>query len=281
MARIESGITYAKHDGGTLKGDLHSPETGRGHAIVIAAPGGAWLRGDKADLAHWGQLLADAGIALFSIDYRRSTSGKIFPQNARDVLAAVRFVEAQADALGVDGRRMGLLGASAGAHLAALVALAQNSPVLSGEEGGSSGSLPKIRALVGVYGIYDLAAHWRACQAAATSPKDEMADRMMGGPLTGAELAYRDASPASYVSTVDPRLEVLLIWGDEDVTVLPEQSIAFARALQNAGVTPETIAVPKAGHFWFSKEKDTQSGPNGEIAPRLVRFLQSALVTPS
>jgi acetyl esterase/lipase len=197
----------------------------------------------------------------------------VFPQNARDVLAAIDFVNNDADALRVDRHRLGIIGASAGAHLAALATLA--GPVLGASDARSAPLT--IRAFVGVYGVYDLAAHWRACQAAVKSPKDDMADRMMGAPLTGAEAAYRDASPISHVSSVDPCLRVLLIRGDRDVTVLPSQSVAFAQALQAAGVMPETIAVPGAGHFWFSKEKDTQSGPNGEIAPRLIRFLQSAL----
>jgi acetyl esterase/lipase len=277
LARVEKDIVFAVRDGVILKADLYSPDSGHSHPVAVAVPGGAWLRGDKADLAHWGQRLADAGIAMLSIDYRRSTNGKVFPQNAQDVLAAIDFVNNDADALGVDGQRLGVIGASAGAHLAALATFAR--PVLESDSSRAT-ALPVIRAFVGVYGVYDLTAHWRACQAATTSPKDDMADRMMGAPLSGAEAAYRDASPISHVSSVDRRLKVLLAWGEDDVTVLPSQSVAFADALKNAGVTPETIPVPGAGHFWFSKEKDTHSGPNGRIAPALIQFLKSALAAP-
>lgn len=279
MARVETGIAFAERNGVALRGDLYKPDHGWKHPVLVGVPGGAWLRGDKADLAHWGARLAEAGVALFSIDYRRSTDGKVFPENAQDILAAVRFVREHASALGVDKDRIGLLGASAGAHLAALVALAGEGPLIAGVDAGRAGSsaLRFLRVLVGVYGVYDLAEHWRACHAAVLPEPDEMADRMMGAPLTGNEQSYAAASPISHVSKNILTLRILLVHGDADVTVRPEQTELFATCLRAAGVSPETIRVPGAAHFWFSKEKDTYAGHNGAIAPHLIQFLQDNL----
>jgi acetyl esterase/lipase len=123
--------------------------------VLVAAPGGAWLRGDKKQLGHWGRHLAAHGFAVFAIDYRRATAGKVFPQNVQDVMAAARFIQDQAAALSLDPARIGLLGASAGAHLTSLAALAQGEAWLDGP------TVP-FKTLVVVYGVYDLVAHWQA-----------------------------------------------------------------------------------------------------------------------
>jgi acetyl esterase/lipase len=267
-------ILFATHAGIALRGDLYVPASAGPHPVVVAAPGGAWLRGDRSHLAHWGRHLADHGVAVFVIDYRRSTDGKIFPGNAQDVLAATRFIHENAGDFGLDPGRIGLLGASAGAHLAALVALAATAPWLADGVSGQGG-VPDITAFVGVYGVYDLAQHWRDCQTQPAEDRDVLVDRMMGAALPDAPGAYRDGSPITYVTAAVP-METLLIWGDSDTTVLPVQSEALAAALHRTGSLVTSLCVPGAGHFWFSKDTDTTTGPNGLVAPSLVRFLQRA-----
>src|SRR6266849_9337967 len=63
------------------------------------------------------------GYALFAIDYRLGKAGT-YPRSVYDVKAAIQFVRAKAADLGVDPERIGLMGDSAGGHLAALVGLA-------------------------------------------------------------------------------------------------------------------------------------------------------------
>jgi acetyl esterase/lipase len=276
MSNVRGGLLFATHDGVPLWGDLYTPSGPGPHPVVVAAPGGGWLRGDRTQLAHWGSHLAAHGIAVFVVDYRRSTDGRIFPGNAQDILAAAQFIHQRAADFSLDAERIGLLGASAGAHLAALVAFAGNAPVLAGGYPGDGfGDPPRFKALIGVYGPYDLAQHWRDCQFQPAESRDVLVDRMMGAALPDAEQAYRDGSPVTYVSASDAP-PVLLIWGDSDTTVLPTQSAAFARALKDAGRSVETITLSGAGHFWFSKDSDIITGPNGQIADRLTNFLRRA-----
>src|ERR1700754_397066 len=89
------GLTFAKADGVELKGDLYLPSESGPHPILVAAPGGGWRRGDKAQLAHWGAHLAEIGVAVFAIDYRRATAGKAWPKNLEDVAAALAFVRSE------------------------------------------------------------------------------------------------------------------------------------------------------------------------------------------
>ncbi|WP_454759644.1 alpha/beta hydrolase fold domain-containing protein [Caulobacter segnis] len=265
MTSIQSGLTFAVHDGVALKGDLYLPADAGPHPIVVAVPGGAWLRGDKKQLGHWGRHLSAAGFAVFAIDYRRATAGKVFPQNVQDVIAAARFVVDQASALSLDPARLGLLGASAGAHLAALTALTHDQAVT-------------FKTLVGVYGVYDLVAHWQADLDKNPEPGQDHTVRMLGATPYDDQQLYFDASPIRQVNYARNALKTLLVWGTDDADVLPAQSESFARALRQARFFVRTQAVPGAGHFWFSDEPiDGPHSHTGKVAPPLVAFLKQHL----
>src|SRR5262252_9996105 len=115
-----TGITYANHDGVALLGDLYLPSGSGRFPALIAIHGGGWQAGARGTFQFWGPYLAERGYALFAISYRLAKKGeKAFPQAVHDVLAAVQFVRATASSLKVDPARIALMGASAGAHLAA------------------------------------------------------------------------------------------------------------------------------------------------------------------
>ena len=278
---VREGILYAVHDGVELRGDLYSPAGPGPHPVLVAVPGGGWVRGDRKGLRFWGEHLSGAGVAVFSIDYRRSTNGPIFPQNVRDVIAAMRFVDAEAAALGVDRERLGLLGTSAGAHLVALAALGRAEPLIGAEypDDVGAGNRPKLRVLVTVYGIFDLAAHWRADSLKGAASGEDLTERMLGADPDADPELYRLASPITYVSACSDRPDVLVIWGDSDPDVLPVQSEAFATALKGPGYPVETIVAEGAGHFWFSRDPvDDPSTFNARVAPKLEAFPQDRLV---
>lgn len=264
-------LAFAVADGVELKGDLYLPDGDGPHPVLVAAPGGAWLRGDKKQLGHWGRHLAAHGFAVFAIDYRRATAGKVFPQNVQDVLAAARFVQDQAAPLSLDPARIGLLGASAGAHLAALAALAQGEPFLDGP------AVP-FKALVVCYGVYDLVAHWQADLDKNPEPGQDHTVRMLGATPYDDPKLYFDASPVRHVTYARNALKTLVIWGADDGDVLPHQSETFVRALRQARFFVRTIAVPGAGHFWFSEEPvEAPGSATGKVAPGVVAFLRQHL----
>lgn len=94
-------------------------------AAVIVIHGGSWARGDKADpeVRDACVRLADQGFVAFSINYRLAPAA-VFPAQLDDVQSAVTWLRApeQSERFGIDPDRIGLLGASAGGHLAALAA---------------------------------------------------------------------------------------------------------------------------------------------------------------
>ena len=265
--RITPGLVFARVDQTELKGDLYLPEGAGPYPVLVMAPGGGWRRGDKSQLAHWGSYLAAQGVAVFVIDYRRATAGKVFPQNLEDVASALAFVRDQGPSLSLDPDRLGLLGASAGAHLAALAALDE----------ADRPAFP-VRVLVGVYGVYDLVSHWQTDLDRNAGPNEDPTERMLGAtPFDDQELYFR-ASPVRKVSYARNTLKVLLIWGQEDTDILPAQSEAFARSLRQARFMVRTIPVPGAGHFWFSEEQIAPDTFSGAVASRLAAFLRQHLV---
>ena len=126
------GITYATHDGVALQGDLYTPEGSGPFPALVAVHGGGWQLGTRESYKHWAPYLTAAGYALFSVDYRLSKpQQKSYPQAVHDIRAAVQYLRGAASDLKIDGKRIALIGDSAGGHLAALVALAGDAPVFA------------------------------------------------------------------------------------------------------------------------------------------------------
>ena len=101
---------------------------------------------------------------MFAISYRLATKGETFPQAVQDVLAGVQFVRGKAGEFGIDPQRIGLLGASAGGHLASLAALSGKKFTGGYPQDPFAGVSTEVKALVGVYGVYDMVAMWTTYQ---------------------------------------------------------------------------------------------------------------------
>jgi len=273
-------LTYCNHDGIELQGDLYLPQGDGPFPILVGVPGGGWRICERASLRDWGSFLASRGYGLFVIDYRLATSSrKAFPQAVQDVVAAVRFVRGSSSELSVDPKRIGILGASAGAHLAALVALAGNKPVFcDGYPDDSHAAIPAdVKTLVAVYGVYDLFRHWQDDLDRNPAPEWNLARNLIGKDPYEDQAAYFEASPLRHISYDKNRMPVFVSWGGSDDLVDPSQSEIFVRALQQARFAVRTRKLPAASHFWFSDPLDDPSSDSAQIAPRLMQFLNSTL----
>ncbi|HEY2540205.1 MAG TPA: alpha/beta hydrolase [Stellaceae bacterium] len=271
-------IVFAEHDGMTLLGDLYRPK-GRAKApVLVALHGGGWQLGDRKFYRDWGGYLARHGYALFATEYRLMKPGaSTWPGVVCDCRAAVQFVRGQAAELGVDPDRVGLIGDSAGAHLAALVALAGDEPLfLEGCRNDPYASIPThVTAVIGFYGVYDMLAQWEHDQI--TRPLDPITEKLLGGPPMKSRKRFFEASPISYATIDKNKTRFLLIYGREDDIVNPAtQSERFLTALKQAGFFARTIVVPGAGHFW-SVDPVEEPGSFGAYAgPKMLRFLATA-----
>jgi acetyl esterase/lipase len=271
-------IVFAEHDGTKLIGDLYAPK-GRDKApVLVAVHGGGWQVGTRKSYAHWGPYLAENGYAVFSIDYRLSKPGaKTYPAAVYDVKAAVQYVRAKAADLGVDPERIAMIGDSAGGHLAALVALAGEEPAYSSEYRNDpyAATSPKVKAVVGVYGVYDMQRQWEHDQLAR--PRDQITEKFLGTTPMMSRKLFFESSPISYATVDKNTTRFLLVHGTNDDIVDPAtQSTALLGALKQAQFVARTIVIPGAGHFWIS-EPLTPGSYGAHAGPKVLQFLQAWL----
>jgi acetyl esterase/lipase len=271
-------IVFAEHDGMTLLGDLYRPKGRAKPPVLVALHGGGWQIGDRKFYRSWGSYLAKHGYAVFASEYRlMKPEVSSWPDVVGDCKAAVQFVRARAGELRVDPDRIGMIGDSAGAHLAALVALAADEPVFStGYDGDPHASIPAgVAVVIGFYGVYDMLAQWEHDQI--TRPRDPITEKLLGGPPMKSRKRFFEASPISYATLDKNSTRFLLIYGREDDIVDPAtQSEKFLTALKQAGFFARTIVVPGAGHFW-SVDPVEETGSFGAYAgPKVLRFLAAA-----
>jgi acetyl esterase/lipase len=245
----------------------------------VAVHGGGWQLGTAESYQYWGSYLAHHGYVLFAINYRLVDGPKNrYPAAVHDTRAAVQFLRSQAAALKVDPNRIGCMGDSAGAHLAALVALAGDSPPFADAypHDPYASVRTHVKVVVGIYGAYDLLAQWHHDQL--TRPRDHITERFLGkSPMESKHLFY-EASPLTYTTIDKNHTAFLVVWGTDDDIVEPRsQSEVFVTALKQAGFFVRTVIVPGAPHYWNREPIDEPTSYTGVVAPRLVRFLQARL----
>lgn len=259
---LEAGLVYSTAGEVRLSGDYYRPREDGAAPVVVAVHGGAWKSGSAQFYQYWGPFLASRGIALFVIDYRLVEGPRNrYPAAIHDVRAALEFVHANACRLGVDPNWIGLIGDSAGAHLAALVALAGESPLFAGSgfDNADAGRRIAVKAVVGVYGVYDLLAQWQHDLVAR--PRDPITEALMGMSPIDDRLSFLGASPLAHVTRQRNKTAFLVSWGAADDTVDWETpSKPFVTALKQAGFFVRTVPIADAPHFWMSDPMDEPHG---------------------
>jgi len=204
-------------------GDLYRPNGAGPFPAVLLIHGGSWQRGSRAEMVRFARRLADAGYAVFNVDYRLAPEHR-YPAQLEDVRAAFAWLHGHARSLAIDPERIAVMGYSAGAHLALLLGLAD------------SDGAPRPRAVVAGAAPSDLTAY----------PNSPTLAALIGGSGAALPDVYADASPISHVSAGDP--PVLLYHGALDAIVDVEQSRRLQAKLREAGVHAELLEEPWSGH---------------------------------
>jgi acetyl esterase/lipase len=271
-----SGIEYAQIPGfRPLELDLYRP----GGApcplpVVVHVHGGGWRRGSRRHpLPALGdgfyQGLAASGIAVAAVDYRLSGEAR-YPAAVDDVRAAVAWVRSALPGYGVTPGPVVLWGDSAGGHLALLAALTSTGATSTGagdtEPGDTGPGNTRVDGVIAWFPVTDL-----TTVGEPADPETREALFLGAPPSLVPDLA-REASPITHVHAGAP--PVLLMHGDSDALVPPDQSTRFARALRDAGGTATLELVPGASHFW-----DGAADVPGIVA-RSVGFVRSLAPAP-
>lgn len=119
-AKVDATLSYGSAD--KQRVDLYRPASGgKGQPLVLYVHGGGWAMGSHKQVAEKPAWASRMGLWFGSIGYRYLPEAPVETQ-AADVGAAIRKARAEAAKHGYDPNRIILMGHSAGAHLAALVA---------------------------------------------------------------------------------------------------------------------------------------------------------------
>lgn len=226
--------------------DVYLPPTGKSsYPVVVWVHGGAWMLNDKlADMGYMKQTLKgfiDSGYAVASIDYRWSTSA-IFPAQIQDCNQAVEFLYQNAGKYKLDKNRIALIGFSAGGHLASLLGLSNNNTVKQFYPNGKKPGF-KIKLVLDFYGP----SNFEALTGDDLKDPKSPVSLLLGGILSERTAQARLASPVTYIDRNDPPF--LIVQGEKDQSVNPDQSISLSEKLKKTGVKNDLIIVPGAPHY--------------------------------
>jgi acetyl esterase/lipase len=276
---VQVGVEYANHDGVALLGDLYRPTAPGAYPALLLIHGGGWTRSSQANHRFWGPYLAQHGYVAFSADYRLATNGQpTYPQNVHDLKAAVQYLRGSAAAINVDADRIGVMGESAGGHLAALLALSGDSPKLANPYRGDPhhGVSTRLKVAVPIYAVFDLLSHWE--HELVIRPRDVCTEMYLGGSPMEIRDVFYEASPISWTLVQNNQVDFLVVWGTADEMVDSQmQSIRFVTALNRAGNFTRTVPITNAPHYWISEPLDEPHSYTGFVAPKLLRFFAERL----
>ena len=204
--------------------DIYLPSTSAAGSQPVALffYGGSWKFGQRSQYKFLGEALAARGVVTVIADYRLYPEVK-FPVFVADGASALSWVVGHIGEYGGDPKSIYLMGHSAGANIAALVAL---------DPSYAPHADVRAKGLIGLAGPY------------AFHPLDteSVRDVFLG---TG---DLERARPITFAAAVKPPPPVFLAYGSDDTTVMPDNTLQLAEALRSAGGTVQTKQYTGIGH---------------------------------
>jgi acetyl esterase/lipase len=244
---VQPDIIFGSGGGRQLRLDLFIPDPERSlRTAVLQLHFGGWRMGDRKLLRSRSEKLSAFGFTCCAIEYRLVPEAP-WPAQLHDVKAAIRWVRAHAEEVGIEPSRIVLQGYSAGGHLALMAAGTEGRPEFEGE-GGHPGVSTAVGAVMAFYPPTALFVDAESAVFGDQYPPadvDEWNRRLRAGNGFPAWLLLghqatdeeaRQASPFSYLSPQFP--PTFLVHGTADV--LPFQaSVQFHQAVLDVGGTCE------------------------------------------
>jgi acetyl esterase/lipase len=233
--------------------DIYLPPVKKlSYPLIVWINGGAWMLNDKyADMGYMKntiQAFLDSGYALASIDYRYSTTAP-FPAQIQDCNQAIEYLYQNRTQYNIDASRITLIGFSAGGHLASLVALSNNNNVKEFYPDGKKPNF-KIKLVLDFYGP----SNFLTLKGNDDKDPKNPITLLLGGMAADHPELARKASPVTYIDKNDPPF--LIVQGEKDQSVNPDQSVKLSERLKKFGVNNELVIVPDAPHYGVMFDAD-------------------------
>ncbi|MBQ5951669.1 MAG: alpha/beta hydrolase [Lachnospiraceae bacterium] len=218
--------------------------------LLLWINGAGWSGCDKNLMTAEMQFLAEAGYAV-AFPYYRSRTQAPFPAQIIDCKTALRFLRANADAYGIDPKRVGVIGRSAGGHLAAWMAM--NTDEFHSEEW--AGQPDTVCAAVDLFGAVDIRTLNEMTLEDYKKPvprrrpfADTPCAALVGGdPATVLE---RSDAASPIFSANEAMAPILILHGDQDPLVPLSMSEDFYDRIAAAGFEDraDLVIVKNGGH---------------------------------
>ncbi len=232
--RVDKDIVFGKGGDIDLLLDVYHPPQGvtSKRMAIIHLFGGGFSTGSKnaGYIVNDARALGKLGYTNVSANYRLQAQG-LWPAQIHDTKAAIRWVRANADKIGIDADKIAIAGYSAGGMLSLLAAGTNGMAEFEGN-GGNAGVSSKVTASIGVYPL----------------ASSQTAARLFPTTLSEQErtAAMEAASPTKYIGK--DFAPTIFIHGTADTTVPMSSSIDFFNKLHAAGVPASLNLIQGANH---------------------------------
>lgn len=237
FAQVDAWFGHTRMD---LKMDLIYPEDSeKRYPCIVWICGGGWLTMDKSAHLAYLSALAREGFVVASVQYRTSNEEK-YPAQLQDVKAGIRYLKAHAKRYRIDADRFGVMGESAGGHLAAMAALVSDKSYDVGEYLEYSSA---VQAACPWYPPADVFRfEYPSPVEAGASPESQL----LGYNVMLHREEARKACPVSYITKDAPPF--LIIHGADDHTVPFSQGELLHDKLEEAGGDVTLLEIKGADH---------------------------------
>jgi acetyl esterase/lipase len=240
---IYRDVVYGHHDGMATVYDVMKPANANGSAVLYMVSGGwvsRWAE-PESRITQFRALL-DQGITVIPVHHGSAPRFKV-PEAHADVKRALRHVSLNAPKYGIDAKRLGVFGGSAGGHLSLMLGL-------NGDDGDPAAADPvlkapsRIKAVVAYYPPVDL--------RRMTGPSD----RFPALDFPNEQAA--GISPILFVDAKDPA--TLIVHGDADELVNISSGQSIHDALKKASVKTEMVVIKGGDHGFSNTEHRAEAG---------------------
>ncbi len=251
-----SGVVYGQRQGKDLTLDVVRPTRPNGLGVALMVSGG-W-KSSAGSLRPWMVApLLRRGYTVFAVYHISQPQATVMEIND-DVNRAVRFIRHHAGQYGVDPKRLGVTGGSAGGHLSLMLAT-RGAPGTNGTTDPVDAESSAVQAVAIFYPVTDLLNLGESTENLGDGGPPKSFVKGFGPNSTNLavwKVIGREMSPIYYVSSNLP--PTLIYHGDADTLVPLDQSERFQAEARKLGGTVELVVRRGGQHGWLSMVWDTR-----------------------
>ena len=250
--RVEGSVAYGEHPRQRL--DIYTPQVARpaaGWPMVVFFYGGSWNTGERADYKFVAQALAVRGVLVLVADYRLYPEVR-YPDFLHDSARALAYGFAQAGRLHADPKRIFVMGHSAGAYNAAMLAFDPRWLAATGH------APTELAGFIGLAGPYDF--------LPMTNPQTQ--------PVFFHPNYPPNTQPLEHASRQAPRS--FLAAPEYDRVVDPQRNtVGLAHRLRALGVAVEVHLYPRSSHVLLAGAFAAPLRWIAPVLPDVVAFIEA------